>query len=704
MNYYKNNTNHWLYIGWENHYPKSLVFMGGALCPNKKWKPKYPDNAIMKSPLKKNIIQYGIIIDGEKYFPDEFSKEQRKTIDWKIYDNVYPCTYSSWKAGPLKMMFRHFCMKLSNKNAVVIFTSVQIVNKSKRNIKFDFIVNTSKSKHVPINIEPNLSNKSEMIFNSSIAKSKTISFEFVSNVDKNLKPRTLRILGNFKNNLVLLRNHYNTELNGIAKPAQLPNMALKDFYQNIQITLWYSLVKTKNGDIEIRGSGGNPHTFYQYDRTFSHDVPDMVNQMIKDGDFGRAKSIIESSYFQKLGMTLEQNYFDAIPKYIISYATYLQFSGDKDYFDKYLLKRLKIVSRMISKYRTRKNKKYFPSLYNSGIMKKSNTLDNGSDYLLVDNFAALHGLVSYRYICKSFSIRKEVEWATKELNDLNTCLNNTLNSVMIRRKTNYYMCAFDDKTKFWVNGYDGNWLGTSLMMSTFPWNASLKELECKGTWEKYFDNSIRACENLAKKSKHDIPNDSWGAWWGHEYGTVYNAGMSVQTLYSEKYRSKLINSIEFLIDNQSAPIQWGESFDKATDSNSWSIPATDLETWGLSFLKQAILEMCIAVKSNGEIIIGRGIPNKWMYEGSIIEWKSVPINNNERIDFKILIKNKVLFFQCSNRNQKAPITINISFFKNNLDMATTSDGRILRINKKKGTVHLPTNIDDAKIYFSKTVN
>ena len=90
---------------------------------------------------------------------------------------------------------------------------------------------------------------------------------------------------------------------------------------------------------------------------------------------------------------------------------------------------------------------------------------------------------------------------------------------------------------------------------------------------------------------------------GHEYGTVYNAGMSVQTLYSEKYRSKLINSIEFLIDNQSAPIQWGESFDKETDSNSWSIPATDLETWGLSFLKQAILEISNPEMSNGEIII-----------------------------------------------------------------------------------------------------
>ena len=52
MNYYKNNTHHCLYIGCENNYPKFLVFMEGALCPNKKWKPKYPDDALLKSPLK----------------------------------------------------------------------------------------------------------------------------------------------------------------------------------------------------------------------------------------------------------------------------------------------------------------------------------------------------------------------------------------------------------------------------------------------------------------------------------------------------------------------------------------------------------------------------------------------------------------------------------------------------------------------------
>ena len=46
----------------------------------------------------------------------------------------------------------------------------------------------------------------------------------------------------------------------------------------------------------------------------------------------------------------------------------------------------------------------------------------------------------------------------------------------------------------------------------------------------------------------------------------------------------------------------------------------------------------------------------------------------------------------------------IYFLKNYLYMATTTGGPILKINKEKENVHLLTNIDDAKIYFSKTVN
>ena len=701
MNYYKNNTNHWLYIGWENSYPKSFVFMGGALCAKRPWIPSYPDDPKMESPQENNIIQYVIDLNKKRYYPDEFSIEQKKKIKWKIDGGVYPCISSSWKAGPIILTCHHFARKIDSKNAIIIFSKITIKNTTKKNIDFNFLINSNKNTHVPLKKDPDTNKKNEMIYHLKLKKLENINLQFASNVDRFLRRETLKSFGNFDGNLVLLKKHYTDELKRIARPVKLPNNNLISLYKNLQITLWSSFVKETNGDIELRGSGGNPHTFYQYDRTFSHDVPDMVNQFIKDGDFERARSIIESSYFQRLGLELEQNYIDAIPKYIVSYAYYLQFTGDRDFFNKKTINRIKSVARKISFYRTRKSKKKNPPIYQTGIMRKSGTLDNVGDYLLVDNFAAIHGLLAYKYLSSEFSLQKEVQWAEAQIQDINTCLNKALDNSMARRKLNYYMCAFQDKTTFWKRGYDGNWLGTSLMMSTFPWNASLKGELPSGTWKKYFDRSLQACESLRKRSPYNIPENSWGAWWGHEYGSCYNAGISTQTLYSEKFRTKIIDYIEFLLDNQSAPNQWGESFDQSIDRDSWTIPAADLETWGLSFTKQAILEMCISVKLDGQIILGRGIPDKWIYNGAVIAWNSVPINNNRRLSFKISITNKYISIETSKRRSPETIILNIAYLKNKITHAQSDKGE-LKINKVRGVVTIPPETNKALIYYKKS--
>ena len=49
--------------------------------------------------------------------------------------------------------------------------------------------------------------------------------------------------------------------------------------------------EVENRHLEMRGSGGNDAGFYQYDRTFSHDVPNMVAQYIREGDFEIAKGL-----------------------------------------------------------------------------------------------------------------------------------------------------------------------------------------------------------------------------------------------------------------------------------------------------------------------------------------------------------------------------------------------------------------------------
>ena len=565
-----------------------------------------------------------------------------------------------------------------------MYSRVEFKNQGKKEITVQLHLNASGTDVICLTRKPAGGDDYFSFYEIRVKPGQAASIDFVTVANGSATVEELKSAGTFTQNFKIMAAHYNNRIEGLTHPVSLPDKRMVDFYKANQIVMWESIVRKENGDIEMRGSGGNPAGYYQYDRTFSHDVPNMVDQFIREGDFEVAKNIMESSYYQKLGRELEQNYLDAIPKYIVPYALYLQLTGDTAYFSPALRDSIKSTAHRIHEYRDFNGG---PEHY--GIMQKSNSLDNGSDYLLIDNFAALHGLAAYRFICDRLGDREEAEWAGREMEDLNTCFNNALKQSMDRRKVDWYMTALDDETYFFKRGYDGNWIGTALMMSTFPWNPSLKGFALGGVWKVSFDRSIENALHLRDISPYNIPPKSWGAWWGHEYGACYNAGMGLQLLYSDKYRTEVIRNIEFLIDNQSAPYQWGESFDRGYHEKDWSTPAADYETWGLGFNKQALLEACVAVRADGTVIIGRGIPVDWSKGGKVIEWKNVRINNNKKIDLKISFLQKEIRLDLSGDRPETAIVLDMPVLKDNIVRVAVDRSEINSFDAASGKVNIP---------------
>jgi hypothetical protein len=275
------------------------------------------------------------------------------------------------------------------------------------------------------------------------------------------------------------------------------------------------------------------------------------------------------------------------------------------------------------------------------------------------------------------------------MSDLNNCFNAALDESMRRRNVDWYMSTFDDDSYFWKNGYDGNWIGTTMMMSTFPWDAWLKDFDYGGTWQDAFDRSIEQALHLRDVSPYGIPKRSWGAWWGHEYGACYNAGMGLQLLYSDKYRTEVIDNLEFLMENQSAPFQWGESFDQANSVNDWSRPATDYETWGLSYDKQALLEACVSIKTDGTVIFGRGIPNHWLKQGNTIAWKNVLVNKNKKIDFAIRVEDNAVVLTINGDEPVGSLIIDLPGFRDNIAGVSVDGTETGAYDNSSGKLELP---------------
>jgi hypothetical protein len=649
--FYQVDRFHWLYFGWQNDYPKSWSFMSGTVMPGRKQR-----------------VQFAVKMDGLFYVPDEFDSSRRKQIDWHLAEGYLPSPVSKWMAGKVAIHIQHFADRIGNDRATAVYSRVQLTNRDERKKSIRVLINAGPDFFIPLEVAPNHADRGQMEYDLQILPGQSAKLDFVSLACGEMPAAEIKSAGSFDDHFAHMRTYYLNRMDALAGPVTLPNPGLVELYKSAQITMWGSIVTAANGDVEMRGSGGNPAGYYPYDRTFSHDVPNMVDQFIREGDFDLAKAIMQSSYYQRLGRELEQDYLDAIPKYIIPYATYLQRSGDRDYFSPAIWQKIEEAAHRIQQYRDIAA----PGAY-KGIMQKSHSLDNPPYYLLVDNFAALHGLAAYRFLSQKLGYGAESQWAEKQLVDLNASFNSALDSSMQRRQIDWYMSTLDDDTYFWQRGYDGNWIGTSMMMSTFPWNAHLIGLDLGGTWRNAFEQSIMQALRLRDSSPYNIPAGSWGAWWGHEYGTCYNAGMGLQLLYSEMHRTEVIRNLEFLLQNQSAPMQWGESFDRAGSEYDWTVPAADLETWALGFDKQALIESNVSVHSDGSVIIGRGIPDSWLKSGQVIAWKNILINDGNKMDFRITSADNSILLELDGDHPSGKILFNLPLFRENI-VQVTADG------------------------------
>jgi hypothetical protein len=476
----------------------------------------------------------------------------------------------------------------------------------------------------------------------------------------------LKSAGSFDENYARMAGHYNQRIESLAHPVTLPVPGLADMYKSIQIMIWQCMVKSGD-DYEIRAGVKTPTAWaYSYDRTFSHDVPNYADQFMREGDYERGKRILQSRYFKLLNATSwDVNYLDTIGKYMLPYAEYLRSTGDLAFFTPALREELKTAARNIHHCRV------FDDPAHYGLMKKSQDFENWEgDYLVCDNWSALHGLQAYKYLCDRWNDAEESQWAANEIKDLNDCLNKALEQTCARRKTDYYLGAFDDATLRSYSDSFYSWVPYSGALSTFPWGACLKGFELGGIWKDKFDASLRFA--LEEKEKRGIPAGSWGAWWGQiTYGSTYNSSAGVQCLFSDQYRTEPIKNLEFLLHNQCAPFQWSEAFEYK-GREQWvgmytpQVSYGNYESWGANFSKQALLQACISVKTDGTVIVGRGIPNHWLRPGDVIEWSNVNVNDNHKINFRIGSEGGEVKFQVWGDSPNGSVQLNLPGFKNNI--------------------------------------
>ena len=320
-------------------------------------------------------------------------------------------------------------------------------------------------------------------------------------------------------------------------------------------------------------------------------------------------------------------------------------------------------------------------------------------YWTIDNYEALLGLAAYRYLANRIGDISQATWATQQYNSLLSATNQTLNATIGRYQLNYLPCSMvqPNTANTCANPEDANW--------TSPFG--------RWAWDGYLFGATLSGPGISmiaptyaygfQRLKGLLPPDTFGGFPDDYYSSGYNAGNGEAGLATATYRDQGILSYQFMIDNsQSGPYSWWESSTAPSASTPWigNHPAagqgSSPHAWGMAQANNVLLDALVAQRSDGTLIVGRGVPARWLGAGSTISVSNFPITGNRRLNLTMSSNGRSVTFNLSGQLPQGKILLQIPSFINNL--AATSSGTL---DQDTGTVTVAPHVGSVTVRFRK---
>jgi hypothetical protein len=500
-------------------------------------------------------------------------------------------------------------------------------------------------------------------------------------------------LGTFDSHYNHMKTYWNERLAPLAQITKLPDEKLINAYKAgyiYTLIVRDDLVQSDSSILKSLHVGENG-----YDEMFDHDTIGIVASLLTMGDFTYAKDYLAT-------LPAQLQYDDAKWKYSWPYALYLMKTGDSD-FIKEKFDTIKKHTHNVETDRVDNGE---------GIIKQTYAIDSQGSWL-IDNWAALAGLTTYRYLCDSLytetqdaKYKTESEWAVAEYNSLLKVVEQTQRT--LREKYNYPYLSIDmyvpteDSAR--SDARDGNW-ASMFLFGRWAWDGYLFGANQEGSeMINLIDSTYTHGFDRRKNISDTIYN--FGGYPHGIFSSAYNAGYGSSALRGEQYRDAGIKGYQFMINEaMSSPFGWWEGVDYQSSESPWDIDhakgggGSNQHIWGQSTASKVLFDSLIAEKSNGSVIVGRGIPSEWIVNGKQIEIENYPVNKGKRIGYNITTTGNKVTVTITGDNSGTPISLELIPFKNNI---LNAGG--LSFNNAKGTVSVPAGTKTVTVTMGKAAN
>ncbi len=532
---------------------------------------------------------------------------------WANAEGYLPALVTRFRRGGADISITNFGDKISidGHAFVAVYSRVTVTNPTSRPISID---PQPTSNLVRLRTAPTL-----------VAPGRSVNHDYAVVSDKfagtYAYPSNARLVaaGTYLQHYAHMRSFWNGQLSRLAQIRQLPDPQLIDAYDTgfiyTQITRAGSQLKT--------GVNG-------YDKEYSHDVVGILANMLTQGyTTDGSTSAVDLLLNLRDTVGTQAQYDDGIWKYSWPWALYLQKTGD--------------IAAVRANFNTAgpNGDAVQPSIKDSahaiaaartgpgGIIEATNDID-ANGYWTIDDYSALMGLASYRWLAQKLGDTTEYTWATNEYNSLLGAVNQTLTATVTNYRLNYLPCSMvkPNSDNRCSNPRDANW-AAPFLFGRWAWDGYLFDAPISGPGSDLIDATY---DYGFGRLAGILPANTYGGYGTTDYSTGYNAGYGEWGLASNEHRDQGILGYQFMIANtQSGPYAWWESVQAPDPNSAWAghHPAAGAgaspHAWGSADANLVLLDSLIAERADGTLIIGRGVPNNWITTHQRIDVANMPI-------------------------------------------------------------------------------
>ena len=591
---------------------------------------------------------------------------------WVNAEGYLPALVTSFRRGGADISITNFGDKISigGHSFVAVYSRVTVTNPTRRPISID---PQPTPNLVPLN-------SAAMV----VAPGRSVNHDYAVASDKfagtYAYPSNPQLMaaGTYQQHYTHMRSFWNDQLSRLAQIRQLPDPQLIDANKTgfiyTQITRAGSQLKT--------GVNG-------YDKEYSHDVVGILANMLTQG-YSNDGSTSAVDLLLNLRDTVgtQAQYDDGIWKYSWPWALYLQKTGD--------------IGAVKANFNTAgpNGDAAQPSIKDSAhaiaaartgpgtIIGATNDID-ANGYWTIDDYSALMGLASYRWLAQKVGDNAEYTWATSEYNSLLSAVNKRLTRTITTNHLNYLPCSMvePNSANRCSNPKDANW-AAPFLFGRWAWDGYLFGAPINGPGSDLIDATY---DYGFGRLAGILPANTYGGYGSTDYSTGYNAGYGEWGLASNEHRDQGILGYQFMIANtQSGPYSWWESVQAPDPSSAWvgNHPAAGAGAsphgWGAADANLVLLDSLIAERGDGTLIIGRGVPNNWVTSGQNIEVANVPISGGHHVGMTVTTGgSQTVTLTLTGDTPAGPILFQLPAFVNNIARSTAG-----AINRATGTVTL----------------